>query len=349
MKKAVEAQTAGQPDKVCDQIVDAIVDEYLKRDPTARIDLKALGSHGMLMIGGEVTSNADFDLSALAKAVYRDIGYADDIEVFVNIDKQSPQMRSMTHGSADTVIAHGYATAETRERLPVAVVFAQTIARRLDDLRRADPAFSWLQPDGKAQLVLEKDRVVAVTILASHAPSIQPRDVQTAILERVVSPIVGQDGVRILINPIGPFTQCGFAADSGVSGQCTASDTYGGLIPSGDLSLCGRDPLRAERAGTYMARMAARYIVDQGLAASAMVSAVYSLGISEPVHIHAVGLGEKSRGTKMDLTNLIKQQFDFRPEAIVERLQLRRPLYRAVSLYGQFGRPELPWEESAAA
>jgi S-adenosylmethionine synthetase len=309
------------------------------------VDLKALGSHGMLMIGGEVASSADFDMAALARDVYRDIGYADDLEVFVNIDKPSEEMRAMKQGSADAVVIHGYATAETRERLPTVFVMAQSIARRLDDLRRTDPSFAWLLPDGKVQLIAERGNVTGITILASHVEAIQPRDVQTAIFDRVVAPIVGQEGAQVFINPIGPFTSAGFSADAGMSGRRMGADTYGGLIPHGDASLSGKDPLRAERAGAYMARHAARYIVDQGLAASAMVTAVYSLGRSEPVHLHAAALGEKSRGTKMDLTNLIKQQFDFRPEAVAERFALRRPLYRAASCYGQFGRTGFPWEE----
>ncbi|PJE77288.1 methionine adenosyltransferase, partial [Candidatus Uhrbacteria bacterium CG10_big_fil_rev_8_21_14_0_10_48_16] len=157
--------------------------------------------------------------------------------------------------------------------------------------------------------------------------------------------IVGEEGVQMYINPIGSFIDAGFRADSGASGRKLTVDTYGGLIPQGDKSLSGKDPSKVDRAGAYMARYTARYLVEQGLASSAMVSLVYSMGRAEPVHLQAVGMGEKSRGSKMDLTNLLKQTFDFRPEAIAERLNLFQPVYRATATYGHFGRSGFPWEE----
>lgn len=347
MRKAVESVLAGQPDKACDQIADAIVDEFLRRDARAHVDLNVLGSHGMFMIGGEVDSSADFDLAALAKSVYLDIGYEDDVEVFVNVEKPSEEMARAPRGSSDTVVVNGYATRETREMLPLPLVFAHSLARRIDDLRRTDPTFAWLRPDGKVQLVMEKDKVRAVTVLASHASTIDSRDVQTAILERVVAPIVGaEEGVQVFINPIGSFTQAGFLGDSGASGRKLAVDTYGGLIPHGDNSLSGKDPHAAERAGTYMARFVARSLVAQGLASSALVNVVYSLGRAEPIHLQAMGTADKSRGVKMDLTNIVKQQFDFRPEEIVARLGLAKPMYRATATYGHFGRTGFPWEDA---
>lgn len=342
-KKAVESVTSGHPDKVCDQIADAIVDEYLRRDKASRVDLNVLGGHGMIMIGGEVTSEADFDIAALAKNVYKEIGYRNDMEVFVNVEAQTEEMKK-ARGAADTVIVNGYATKETRELMPRPVVFAHNIARRIDDLRLADPSFSWLRPDGKVQLIMDKDRVHAVTILASHTSDISSKDVQTAILDRIVSPIVGEDGVQIFINPLGTFTAHGFTADSGASGRKMAVDTYGGLIPHGDSALSGKDPGKADRAGAYMARYAARYLVEEGLCSSAMVNVVYTMGRSEPIHVEARGVLEKSRGAKMDLTNLLKQKFDFRLEAIVERLELAQPRYRQTAVYGHFGRIGFPWE-----
>jgi len=345
MKKTVESVTQGQPDKVCDQIADAIVDEYLRRDTHARVDVNVLGSHGMVMIGGEVTSTADFDIGALAKQVYAEIGYKDDIEVFVNIETQSDEMKRVVNGVTDNMVVNGFATNETRELMPRAVVYAQNLARRLDDLRKSDPMFSWLKPDGKIQLTMDGTKVCAVTVLASHQVSIGEKEVKTALLERLLIPIVGEEGVQMYINPIGSFIDAGFRADSGASGRKLTVDTYGGLIPQGDKSLSGKDPSKVDRAGAYMARYTARYLVEQGLASSAMVSLVYSMGRAEPVHLQAVGMGEKSRGSKMDLTNLLKQTFDFRPEAIAERLNLFQPVYRATATYGHFGRSGFPWEE----
>ncbi len=344
MFKTVESVTTGQPDKVCDQIADAIVDEYLRRDKNAHVDITVLGSRGMLMIGGEVMSSADFDVSALVKKVYAEIGYTDDMEVFVNLEESSEEMRRVKTGVMDTVVVNGYATQETRERLPRAVVFAHSLARRLDDLRKTDPAFSWLRPDGKVQIVMNGNRVHALTVLASHHLNVKERDVQTAILERVVMPFVKEDGVQIYINPIGSFTVVGFRADSGASGRMTNVDTYGGLIPHGDKSFSGKDPFHAERAGAYLARAAAKALVDQGLVASALVNVVYTMGRAEPIYLSAVGTGEKSRGSKLDLTALIKKDYDFRPEAIVERLNLRQPFYQRSALYGCFGREGFPWE-----
>ncbi|MBU0645990.1 methionine adenosyltransferase [Patescibacteria group bacterium] len=343
MKKAVESVTAGHPDKVCDQIADAIVDEFLRRDTKARVDLNVLGSQGMLMIGGEVDSSADFDLAELAKKVYKEIGYQDEIEVFVNIDQRNPKVKTGAH---DSVVVNGYATRETREFLPRALIYAHNIARRMDDLRQTDPTFSWLQPDGKVQLVIEKDKILSAMVLASHSPDIETKEVQAAILDRILSPIIGEDAVQLFINPIGQFTICGFQADSGANGRKLAVDTYGGLIPHGDSALSGKDPYKAARCGSYMARYAARYLVEQGLAESAIINAAYIIGRAEPVHLEARGVGEKSRGTKMDLTEVVKSQFDFRPEAIVERLDLAKPLYRHTATYGHFGRLGFPWEES---
>ena len=345
MKKTVESVTQGHPDKICDQIADAIVDEYLRRDPQAQVDLNVMGSHGMMMIGGEVTSTADFDLGALAQKIYNDIGYKDDIEVFVNIEKQSDEMRRVKNGATDNMIINGYATSETRELMPRAVVYAHALARRLDDLRRTDPMFSWLKPDGKVQVVMDKEKVTGVTVCASHQVSVAEKDVQTALLERLLVPVVGEEGAQMFINPIGSFTEVGFRADSGANGRKSNVDTYGGLIPHGDSALSGKNPGKVDRAGAYMARYAARYIVDQELASAAMVNLVYSMGRAEPVHVHVSGIGMKSKGAKMDLTNLITQQFDFRPEAIVERLGLLKPVYQATATYGHFGRTGLPWEE----
>lgn len=345
MKKTVESVMAGQPDKVCDQIADAIVDEYLRRDKDAHVDVNVMGSHGMIMICGEINSTADFDIGALTKQVYKNIGYTDEMEVFVNVEDRSSEMKRSMRGVNDTVVINGYATNETRERLPRAVVFAHNIARRIDELRKTDPTFSWLRPDGKVQLVMDKTHVSAITILASHHLNIQSSQVQTSLLERVIVPIVGEEGTQIFINPIGSFVEVGFRSDSGVSGHKTHVDTYGGLIPHGDGVISGKSPLNVERCGAYMARAVAKYLVDQELTASALVNVVYTLGKTEPIHIHVAGMGEKSSGTKMDLTNLVKEKFDFRPEAIIELLGLKQAFYQQTSLYGHFGREGFPWED----
>lgn len=343
MFRAAEARLEGQPDKVCDQIADAIVDEFLRRDPEAKVDLRVLGSHGLLVVSGEVASLADFDVAALAKVVYAEIGYTDDLEVFVNVDRPSPEMDE-ARGSSDTVVVQGYATKETRELLPKPLVYARLLAKRLDSMRKNDPMFSWLKPDGKAQVVMEKDRASAITILAAHAPGMETKDVQSSLLEHLILFCLGETPPHVFINPTGPFTVSGFLADSGMSGHAAVSDAYGGLIPHGDKPFCGKDPRKSARAGLYAARAAACFLVRNEMAVSAAVSVGYTLNRPEPLFVEARGIGEKSRGAKMDLTALVKREFDFRPEAIVERFNLARPIYRNISVYGPFGRDDVPWE-----
>ncbi len=348
MRKAVECVTAGHPDKVCDQIADAIVDEYLRRDSEACVNVNVLGASGMFMVGGVISSSADFDIAALAQQVYADAGYSDEVQVFANIEPIHASWKKGMKSASDTVVVTGYATRETRERLPRPLVFASHLARRLDDVRRTDPSFSWLLPDGKVQVVMDKERVSAVTVVVAHKENIDVNEVRTAIVDRVVGPVVGNDAPQLYVNPLGAFTTCGFVACAGASGRKLAGDTYGGLVPFGDSVLSGKDPSRAERAGAYMARCAARWLVDQELASSAVVTVAYAVGRAEPVLLEAAGVSDKSRGAKMDYAALLRAQFDFRPEAIVERLGLRKPMYRASSVYGQFGRPGFPWEETVS-
>ncbi len=345
MRKASESVTIGHPDKVCDQIADAIVDEYLRRDENASVNVNVLGSNGMIMIGGEVRSYADFDVAMIAKKVYAEIGYKDEVEVFANIQTIPDEAKKGFRTAMDAVVVNGYASKETREMLPRAYVYANDLVRRLDEVRISDPACQWLLPDGKIQVVMERDRVVCVTVQAAHISTVNISDVQSVILDRVVTPIVGESGVQVYINPLGAFTKAGFASGAGMSGQKMACDTYGGLIPHGDSSFSGKDPSRVDRAGAYMARFVARSIVSRGLASSTLVTVVYSPGRAEPVHIEVSGVLEKSRGSKMDFTNLVKQEFDFRSDAIVDRFHLLKPIYQQTAVYGHFGRAGFPWEE----
>lgn len=342
MLKVVEAPLAGHPDKVCDQIVESIVDEYLRRDPLSRMDIQALGSHGMIMLGGIIDSRADFDASEIARTVYEKTGYTDAIEFFVNLERPGEEEgRVIVRGGAQgTAIVHGYASRETREMLPRAVVFANLLARRIDDLRRTDTRFSWLRPDGKLQLATEGDHVVAVTAIIEHDNTIEVPHVQAHILENAIIPVIGNvDHVKILVNPAGSFTRGGFEANAGVSGRKVLADTYGGLLPHGGIALAGKDPLKPGRAGTLMARYAAKQLVAEGVANNVFITAVYSLGMAEPLLLSA------RSGQGDDLSTLVTERFDFRSEAIVERLNLRRPLYGACATYGIFGREGMPWEE----
>jgi S-adenosylmethionine synthetase len=341
MLKTVEVPLAGHPDKICDQIVDALVDEYLRRDPKSLVDIQAMGSNGMLMIGGTVDSKADFDCAKIVRDVYASIGYDDEIEPFVNIEKPSEDMaRVLVKGGAQgTTVVYGYATKETREFLPRAYVYANAIAKRLDDLRKMDKDFSWLRPDGKVQLTMDGNTPVAVTVMAQHDPKLDLTHIQMQLVNAVIIPVLGEhSGIKLLVNSGGIFGAGGFSTHAGASGRKIQADTYGGLLPSSDFGLSGKDPRKPSRAGTYMARYAAKNLVAQGVAGNVLISVAYGMGQPDPIFIEAhSGKGE-------DLSAIVKAQFDFRPEAIVERLDLAKPIYGKVSTYGQFGRDGLPWE-----
>ncbi len=342
MLKAVEAPLAGHPDKICDLLVESVVDEYLRRDLLSKMDIQALGSNGMLMLGGVVDSRADFDVSDIAKRAYASLGYVDPIELFVNLERPSEERLRTPRvtGASGTAIVYGYATRETRELMPRAVVYANSLARRIDDLRRTDTRFAWLRPDGKVQLVMDGDKLISVTVIAAHTEDMDIIQVQTLLLEHAVMPVLGDvEGVKVFINPVGPFTIGGFTLNAGVSGRKILSDTYGGLLPHGGVAMVGKDPLKPSRAGAYMARFVARELVKEGLATNALITVVYSVGLEEPIALHARG------GDGTDLSKIVKERFDFRSEAIVERFNLRRPLYAACANYGVFGRGGVPWED----
>ncbi len=339
--KTVESVTEGHPDKVCDQIADAILDAYLARDPKSRVAIEAFGSHGALMIGGEVTSSAEIDVAALALRVYRDIGYKDDIEIFTNVEEQSPDIaRGVDHGGAgDQGIMYGYATAETPEFLPLPVVLAHRLAWGLADLRRHDPDFSWLRPDGKTQVTVDRGRVTTVLVSAQHREDVAAGEMRRLLMARLVQPTIGEmAGVQVLMNPTGAFVRGGFDADTGLTGRKIMVDTYGGLIPHGGGAFSGKDPTKVDRSGAYMARFAAKNIVANGLAKNCLVSVAYAIGKEEPLMLRATS------GDGRDLSPYLREHFDFRPLAIMERLSLRRPIYRQTAAYGHFGRDEFPWE-----
>ncbi len=342
MLKAVEAPLSGHPDKVCDLLVESVVDEYLRRDPGSKLDIQALGSNGMVMLGGVVDSRADFDVAEVAKQAYAGLGYTDAVELFVNLERPSQERLRVPRasGASGTAIVYGYATRETREMLPRIVVYANSLARRIDDLRRTDSRFTWLRPDGKVQLVMAGEQVTSVTIIAAHSEDMDINQVQTLLLEHVVTAVLGDvSGAKILINPVGPFTTGGFALNAGVSGRKVLSDTYGGLLPHGGVAMVGKDPFKPSRAGAYMARFAAREIVKEGLANNVLITAVYSMGLAEPVSLCARG------GDGTDLSKQVGERFDFRSDAIVERFNLCRPVYADCVNYGMFGRAGVPWEE----
>jgi len=339
--KTAESVTEGHPDKVCDQIADALLDEYLKRDPQSRVALEVFGSHGMLMVGGEVTSKGEIDIEAMAKHVYKQIGYDDELEVFVNIELQSGDIAQGvdTGGAGDQGIMYGYASAETESFMPAPIAHAHALSSRLSELRRHDPAFAWLRPDGKTQVTMDRGRVLTVVVSTQHAPDISQEEIRAKLIDGLIAPVIGGvDGVEILVNPTGRFVVGGFTADTGLTGRKLMVDTYGGIIPHGGGAFSGKDATKVDRSAAYMARFAAKNLVAAGYAKKCMVSVAYAIGRAEPVMLTA--RSEDGR----DLSPLAAKHFDFRPQAIVERLGLRAPIFRETAAYGHFGRDRFPWE-----
>lgn len=342
LMKTSESVTEGHPDKVCDLIADALLDAHLRHDPESRTAFEVFGSHGMLVIGGEVRSKAEVDIEAVSKEAYTKIGYTDELELFVNVEVQSPDIAQGvdTGGAGDQGIMYGYATVETESFLPPTVVYANELTRRLADLRKHDPAFSWLGPDGKAQVTVEKGKVTSIVVSTQHSPEIEQEQIRMMLIDQLIGPVIGKtDGVEMHINPTGRFVLGGFAADTGLTGRKLMVDTYGGLIPHGGGAFSGKDASKVDRSAAYMARFAAKNLVANGYARKCLVSVAYAIGKESPVMLTA--RAEDGR----DLSPILRKYFDFRPRAIIEKLQLKRPIYSDTSAYGHFGKEHLSWEK----
>jgi S-adenosylmethionine synthetase len=340
--KTVESVAEGHPDKICDQISDAILDEYLRQDPNSRVAVETFGSHGLLVIGGEVTSRAEVRPELIAEEVYKKIGHTDKLEILVNLEKQSPDiaMGVDTGGAGDQGIMYGYATDETPEFLPKALVMAHALTRGLADLRKHHPDFFWLGPDGKSQITIEGKDVITALVSTQHSDSIANEVIKEMLTRHLIRPIVGPlDNVEVLINPTGRFVKGGFMADTGLTGRKIMVDTYGGLLPHGGGAFSGKDPSKVDRSAAYMCRYVAKNIVANELAKNCLVSVAYAIGRAEPLMISARSSDGK------DLSAIVKEKFDFKPKAIIERLNLLRPIYQQTASYGHFGKPELPWED----
>ena len=338
----MESVTSGHPDKICDQISDVLLDAYLTEDPRARVAIESFGSHGLLVIGGEVTSKASVDAAEIGRRLYREIGYTDNLNILTNIVQQSPDIAQGVDngGAGDQGIMYGYATGETPEFLPKAVSLVHKLTSGLEELRRNDPNFSWLGPDGKAQITTQNGNVKTVLVSCQHAESMTQSEIKKLLTEKLIGSVIGDlNGIEILVNPTGKFVIGGFAADTGLTGRKIIVDSYGGFIPHGGGAWSGKDPTKVDRSGAYMARFAAKNVVAAGLAKECLVSVAYAIGRAEPLMVQA----ENEEGK--DLSDLVAAKFDFRPLAIIDRLNLRRPIYRKTAVYGHFGKRDLPWEE----
>jgi S-adenosylmethionine synthetase len=338
----VESVTSGHPDKICDQVSDAILDACLRQDSESRVAIECFGSHGLFVIGGEVTTDAAPDYEGIARNLYRAIGYEDDLRMITEVVRQSPDIAQGVEkgGAGDQGIMYGYASNETAEYLPRGIVLVHGLTRGLERLRRGDPDFGWLKPDGKTQITMENGRIVSVLVSCQHGESIPLEDIRRLLIEKLIRPLLGDiSSTEVFVNPTGKFVIGGFEADTGLTGRKIMVDTYGGYVAHGGGAFSGKDPTKVDRSAAYMARFAAKNIVANGIANNCLVSVAYAIGKAEPLMLHAIS----DKGE--DLGNFLWQKFDFRPHAIIERLGLRRPIYAATACYGHFGREGMPWEE----
>jgi S-adenosylmethionine synthetase len=360
-----ESVAEGHPDKVCDYIADSVLDAYLAHDRRSRVACEVLCKSGVVVLAGEISSTSSLDHLTIVRDAVREVGYtdpsapfsADGLQVVQHITGQSWEIgrgvdpgtnRVGEQGAGDQGIVFGYATDETPERMPLPLVLAHGLARGLSEDRRAG-AFPWLRPDGKTQVsVVYEDgvpaRVSDVLVSAQHARDVGPEIVRHYV-EAVLAPrVLGrwlEPETRFNVNPTGSFVQGGPAADCGVTGRKIIVDTYGGAARHGGGAFSGKDPSKVDRSGAYFCRWVARQAVGAGLARRVEIQAAYAIGLARPVALRVDAFGT---GDAAGLLAFV-DGFDFRPAAIIERLDLLRPIYRQTTNYGHFGKPGLPWEE----
>jgi len=373
-----ESVTEGHPDKLCDAVADAILDDVLGHDPSARAAVEVATTTGLVMVIGELTTTHYVDVQEVVRRTVREIGYNDSRLGFdwetcgtmTAIKEQSPDIalgvdhalegRDGTEadelGAGDQGMMFGYASDESDELMPMPVMLAHRVARRLAEVRK-DGTLPYLRPDGKSQVTVEYDadgrprRVHTVLVSTQHDPDVDLADLAVAVRRHVVEAAIPahllDDGTRHLVNPTGRFVIGGPMGDSGLSGRKIIVDTYGGMARHGGGSFSGKDPTKVDRSGAYMARYVAKNLVAAGLARRCEIQLAYAIGVARPLAINVETFGT---GTMPDarLVELVDRTFDLRPGAIIRDLDLRRPIYRQTAAYGHFGRDDLdlPWERT---
>jgi S-adenosylmethionine synthetase len=366
-----ESVTEGHPDKVCDQISDAILDAIIAEDPRCRVACETFAKTGFILVGGEITTSTYVDIPQIARATIREIGYnassmGFDYEtcgVLVAIEQQSPDIARgvdrgdpAKQGAGDQGLMFGYASDETKELMPMPIQLAHKLALRLAQVRKKG-AVDFLRPDGKTQVSIryEDDRPVAVeaiVVSTQHDPSVKQKEIKEAIHELVIKPIVPQKFItaktKVHINPTGRFVVGGPQGDSGLTGRKIIVDTYGGMARHGGGAFSGKDPSKVDRSATYYARFIAKNIVAAGLARRCEVQLAYAIGVARPVSmlVETFGTGTVSNE---ELSRAIGQLFDARPGLLIDELDLRRPIFRKTAAYGHFGREDkdFTWEQTS--
>ena len=359
-----ESVTEGHPDKVCDAIADSILDACLTQDPASRVACEVLCKENHVVLAGEITTRAVVDHESVAREAIREIGYtdrrasfcADTVQIHQYLTQQAPEIAkgvnpatSIGHdqGAGDQGIMFGHATDETPELMPLPILLAHRLSRGLAEDRRGG-SVPWLRPDGKTQVSVEycegkPVRVTAVVVSTQHTPEIARQEIVRYVTESLAPRVLGQwhrPGIKFHVNPTGSFVHGGPAADCGVTGRKIIVDTYGGMARHGGGAFSGKDPSKVDRSAAYFCRFVARQVVRSRLAHRAEIQVAYAIGMAQPVSVKVdtFGTGDPRAAEEYVRT------FDFRPAAIIERLGLLRPIYRATTNYGHFGKPDLPWE-----
>jgi len=372
-----ESVTEGHPDKVCDQISDAILDAHLAQDPMARVACETIATTGMVLVMGEITSKAKVDYNQIVRDTIARIGYKDGAcgfdartcAVQIVLDQQSADIamgvndaleergsgESDNIGAGDQGMMFGYACNETEELMPMPIALAHRLAKKLAEVRKSGE-LPYLRPDGKSQVTVEYEngkpkRIEAVVLSTQHSADVEQKTIREDLIKKVVDEIIPQDlldeNTKYFINPTGRFVIGGPEGDSGLTGRKIIVDTYGGYAPHGGGAFSGKDPTKVDRSAAYMARYIAKNIVAAGLAERCEIELAYAIGVAQPVSvlIDTAGTGKLPDS---ELEKIIRSQFDLRPAAIIKALNLRRPIYEQTAAYGHFGRTDvdLPWEHT---
>jgi S-adenosylmethionine synthetase len=370
-----ESVTEGHPDKVCDQISDAFLDEYLRQDPDSRVAIETMATTGFVAVAGEVTSKAKFDKKAqeeLVRKVIREIGYdkpelefdANTCEIMLRLHSQSPDISQgitatddKDQGAGDQGLMFGYATNETEELMPMPIILAHKLTKKLAEVRKSNE-LSWVRPDGKSQVSVEYEngkpkKIETIVISTQHAPNVSNDEITNSLIEKVVKPVCGDlwnNEINVHINPTGKFEIGGPHGDAGLTGRKIIVDTYGGQGRHGGGAFSGKDPSKVDRSACYMCRYIAKNIVAAGLAEKCEVQVAYAIGVADPVSL-LVNTFDTGKIPEEDVENIVRKNFDMRPSAIISHLDLKKPIYRKTATYGHFGRnePEFRWENTDKA
>ena len=359
-----ESVSEGHPDKICDQVSDAVLDAMLTDDPNSRVACECFASTGLIIVGGEISTNTYVDLQKLVRNVIREIGYddaglrfdADSCAVLNVINHQSPDIAQGvdTGGAGDQGMMFGYANSETPELMPAPIMYSHKLVKKLSEIRREDQIMKYLRPDSKSQVTIEYNpddtikRVDTVVISAQHHPDVTNGDIKKDIIEKVIKRIIPaeyiDDNTKFHINPTGSFVIGGPHGDTGLTGRKIIVDTYGGRAPHGGGAFSGKDATKVDRSAAYASRYLAKNIVAAGIARECTIQLSYAIGVAEPVSIY-VNTHGTGKGNDRQISDYIKKNFDLSPGGIIRRFELDQPVFRATSSYGHFGRPEFAWEK----